>query len=122
MFDTNVSLKIFEKLSKYKDLEIEVTKIWHLKTKTLPAVIAALGMVTKLPLIMFLTERQKITLMGTAHILRKVLSMQCMCIYIYTYKKIYNTYILYIHIYIIYIYNISTYIWYSSLKDSLKQL
>ena len=28
--DTNVSHKIFEKLSKYKDLEIEFTKMWHL--------------------------------------------------------------------------------------------
>ena len=41
--DTNVSLKIFEKISKYKDLEIEVTKMWHLKTTTLPVVIGALG-------------------------------------------------------------------------------
>ena len=41
--DTNASLKIFEKLSKYKDLEIEVTKMWHLKTTTLPVVIGALG-------------------------------------------------------------------------------
>ena len=39
--DTNVSLKIFEKLSKFKDLEIEVTKMWHLKTATLPVVIGA---------------------------------------------------------------------------------
>ena len=39
--DTNVSLKIFEKLSKYADLEIEVTKMWHLKTTVLPVVIGA---------------------------------------------------------------------------------
>ena len=39
--DTNVSLKIFEKLSKYTDLEIEVTKMWHLKTTALPVVIGA---------------------------------------------------------------------------------
>ena len=38
---TKLSLKIFEKLSKYKDLEIEVTKMWHLKTATLPVVIGA---------------------------------------------------------------------------------
>ena len=67
--DTNVSRKIFEKLSKYKDLEIEVTKMWHLKT-TLPVVIGALGMVTKavpnyvsqIPGAPSLTELQKITL------------------------------------------------------------
>ena len=45
--DTNVSFKIFEKLSKYIDLELEVTKMWHLKTTTLPLVIDALGMVAK---------------------------------------------------------------------------
>ena len=81
--DTNVSLKIFEKLSSYKDLEIEVTKIWHLKTTTLPVVIGALRMVAKttpnyvsqIPRAPSLTELQKITLMGTAHTLRKVLSM-----------------------------------------------
>ena len=81
--DTNVSLKIFEKLSKYKDLEIEVTKMWHLKETTLPVVIGALGMVAKaasnyvsqIPGTPSLTELQKITLMSTAHILRKVLSM-----------------------------------------------
>ena len=51
--DTNVSLKIFKKLSKYKDLEIEVTKLWHVKTTTLPVVIGALTLVEKLSLIMF---------------------------------------------------------------------
>ena len=30
--DENISLKEFQKLSKYKDLEIEVTKMWKLKT------------------------------------------------------------------------------------------
>ena len=81
--NTDVSLKTFEKLSKYKDLEIEVTKMWHLKTKTLPVVISALGIVAKtasdyvsqIPGAPSLTELQKITLMGTAHILRQVLSM-----------------------------------------------
>ena len=45
--DTNVSHKIFEKISNYKDLEIEVPKMWHLKTTTLPVVTDALGMVAK---------------------------------------------------------------------------
>ena len=51
--DTNVSLKIFEKLSKYKDLEIEVTKMWHLKTTALPVVIVASGIVAQTDLITF---------------------------------------------------------------------
>ena len=45
--DTYVSLKIFEKLRKYKNLEMEVTKMWHLKTATLPVVINTLGMTAK---------------------------------------------------------------------------
>ena len=45
--DTKVSLKIFENPSKYEDLYIEVTKMWHLKTTTLPVIIGALGMVAK---------------------------------------------------------------------------
>ena len=45
--DTNVSLKIFEKLSKYTALEIEVNKMWRLKTTALPVVIGALVMVLK---------------------------------------------------------------------------
>ena len=75
--DTNVSLKIFEKLSKHKDLKVEVTKMWHLQTTALPVVIGALGIVTKpapkyvlqIPGAPSLTELQKITLIGTAHIL-----------------------------------------------------
>ena len=51
--DTNISLKIFEKLSKYKDLEIEVIKVWYLKTATVPVDIGALGVVAKTAPIMF---------------------------------------------------------------------
>ena len=74
---------MFEKLSKYKDLEIEVTQMWHLKTTILPVVNGAFGMVAKTtpnyisqnPGALPLTELQKITLMGTTHILQKALSM-----------------------------------------------
>ena len=81
--DKNVSLKEFRKLSKYKDLEIEVTKMWKLKTKTIPVVIGALGMIKKgtqnfidqVPGKPSLQEMKKIVLTSTAHILRKVLSV-----------------------------------------------
>ena len=62
--DTNVSLKIFENLSNYKDLKIEVTKLWHLKIITLPVVNGELGMVAK-------TVPNYVS-----QILRKVLSIQ----------------------------------------------
>ena len=81
--DKNTSTKQFEKLSKYKDLEIEVTKLWQLKTLTVPVIIVALGVITegvekyldKIPGHPNLQEVQKITLTGTSHILRKALSM-----------------------------------------------
>ena len=45
--DKNVSEAEFEKLSKYKDLEIEVERLWHMKTVTILVVIGTLGMIKK---------------------------------------------------------------------------
>ena len=45
--DKIISLKEFQKLSKYKDLKIEATEVWKLKTKTISVVIRALGMIKK---------------------------------------------------------------------------
>ena len=45
--DINISAKEFEKLSKYKDLHIEVERIWQLKTSIIPAVVGALELVKK---------------------------------------------------------------------------
>ena len=41
--EKNTSLKTVEKLSKNKDLEIEIEKTWELKTTTVPVVSGALG-------------------------------------------------------------------------------
>ena len=81
--DKNVSSKTFEKLSKYKDLEIEIGKMWHLRARTIPVVIGALGLVKKgtkefldkIPGNPSLQEIQKIVLSGTAHVFRKALSI-----------------------------------------------
>ena len=81
--DKNISLKEFQELSKYKDLEIEVTKMWKLKTKTISVVVGALGMIKKgtqnfideIPGKASLQKMQRIVLTSTAHILRKVVSM-----------------------------------------------
>ena len=76
--DSNISTKEFDKLQRYKDLEIEITRMWHLNAKTIP-VMGAVGMIRKgtsnniekIPGNSKLQELQEITLIGTAHILRK---------------------------------------------------
>ena len=81
--DRNVSVKEFDKLSKYKDLQIEVERMWRLKTTIVPVVVGALGLIKKdtdkhiikIPGDPSLQEIQKIVLNSTAHILRKVLSI-----------------------------------------------
>jgi hypothetical protein len=83
--DKNICKKKVEKLSKYKDLEIEIHRMWGLKTIITPVVIGALGTIQKgtsqlmaqLPCKnLRIEEIQKICLLGTAHILRKVLSIK----------------------------------------------
>ena len=43
----NTSVKVIEKLSKYKDIEIEVTRIRGMSTETVPVVIRVLGVIKK---------------------------------------------------------------------------
>ena len=45
--DKHISLKEFQKLSKYKNLKTEVTKMGKLKTKSIPVVTGALGIIKK---------------------------------------------------------------------------
>ena len=81
--DSNISAKKFEKLSKYKDLDIEIAKMWKMKTKTIPVIVWALGMIKKgtqkyvneNPGNLSLAEIQKVVLNSTAHILRITLSI-----------------------------------------------
>ena len=44
--DSIISIKEFEKLRKYKDLEIEIAKKW-MQTKTIPVIVGALVMIKK---------------------------------------------------------------------------
>ena len=81
--DKNVSAKVSEKLSKFKDLKIEIAKMWHMKVKTIPVIVSALGVIKKgtedylngIPCSPSLREVQKIVITSTAHVLRKALSI-----------------------------------------------
>ena len=45
--DRNIVLKETEKKCKYKDLELEIQRMWHMKTVVIPVVVGALGTVKK---------------------------------------------------------------------------
>ena len=78
------SLKTMEKLTKYKDLEIEIEKMWGMKTATVTVVIEAFGLVKKgtesyvgkISDNIRVRELQKTVLIGIAHLLRRTLSMK----------------------------------------------
>ena len=70
-----------EKILKYKDLTIEIQRMWNVKTKVIPVIIGATGTISKtfrkyvgnIPGKYEVKELQKTVILGTAHILRKVL-------------------------------------------------
>jgi len=76
--DSNVNTKETEKLSKCEDVEIEVSRMWKVRTEIVPVVIGALGTIEKgldqnlqfLPGHPSATELWKIALMSTAHSVR----------------------------------------------------
>lgn len=84
--DQNIVNKATEKITKYAELKVEIARMWGLperKVKVLPVIIGALGSIPK-SLTKYLDQLdikydvrtlQKSALLGTAHILRKVLSI-----------------------------------------------
>ena len=83
--DRNIALKEVEKKSKYKykDLELEIQRMWHMKTAVIHVVVRALGTVKKgmvenmrkVSERATVTEIQNICMLGSACILRKMLSL-----------------------------------------------
>jgi len=79
--DRNVIKKEAEKILKYKDLTIETQRMLNVKTKVIPVIIGANGTISKsfrkyvsnIPGKHEVKEIQKADILGTAHILRKVL-------------------------------------------------
>ena len=74
--------KEVEKILKYKGLIMEIQRMWNVKAKVIPLIIGATGTISK-PLRQFLSnkpgkheikELQNTAILGTAHILRKVLT------------------------------------------------
>ena len=45
--DRNIALKEIERKSKYRNLELEIQRMWHMKTVVIHVVVAALGTVKK---------------------------------------------------------------------------
>ena len=80
--DRNVIKKEAEKILKYKDLTTEIQRMWNIKTKVIPVIIGATGTISKsfrkyvsnIPGNHKGKELQKTAILGTAHILRKVLT------------------------------------------------
>ena len=69
--------KVNEKLSKYKDLEFETTRMWGMRTETVPVIVGAMDHnLEKIPGASNINELQKIILLGTEHILRRFLSIK----------------------------------------------
>jgi hypothetical protein len=79
--DRNVIKKETEKILKYKDLTIELQRMWNVKTKAISIITGATGTISKsfrkyvgnIPGKHEVKELQKKTILVTAHILRKVL-------------------------------------------------
>jgi hypothetical protein len=71
-----------ETILKYKDLTIEIQRMWKVKTRVIPVIIGATGTISKsfrkyvsnIPGNHEVKELQKTAILGTAHILWKVLT------------------------------------------------
>ena len=77
--DRNVKKKETEKILKYKELTVEIQRMWNIKTNVIPVTIGATGTISKsfrkylsnIPGKHEIKELQKTAILDTAHILQK---------------------------------------------------
>ena len=82
--DYNIQKKATEKMSKYIDLQIECQRMWKKKVEVIPVVVGATGIVEKrlkadlknIPGNHNIHNLQRSAILGTAHILRRALSIK----------------------------------------------
>jgi hypothetical protein len=82
--DRNVIQKESEKKLKYENLSIEIQRMWNMKCFVIPVIIGAIGIVTRALKIYLETipgkhsidSLQKTAVLGTSHIIRKVLQSE----------------------------------------------
>jgi hypothetical protein len=79
--DRNVIQKEGEKILKYKNLTLEIQRMWNVKSRVVPVIIGETETISKslrkyvstIPGNHEVKEQQKTAILGTAHILRKVM-------------------------------------------------
>ena len=79
--DRNVIKKEAEKVLKYKDLTVELQRLWNVKTEMIPVIKGATGTISQffrkyvsnIPVKHELKELQNTAILRTTHILQKVL-------------------------------------------------
>ena len=82
--DYSIPTKATEKMSKYVDLQIDCQRMWNKRVQVIPVIIGGTGVIDKnikkyigkIPGHHHIYKLQRSAILGTAHILRKVLSIK----------------------------------------------